>query len=112
LLKSVSKAENSHKSYVTRISLMKSSLVKIASFETLQSLLFKSIYLVHFNSVKQLYIDLNVFKLFDFRVMIYHIKKEAHIKKDALKTKIFSLKFLIQSIMFLSRLLKSAEIHY
>jgi len=52
--------------------------------------------------------------------MIYYIKKETHIRKDAytdmkkkaLKVKIYLLKFSIQSIMFLSRILKSVKMHY
>jgi len=61
---------------------MKLSSVKIVSFETLQFFLFKSMYLVHFNTVKQLYINLNVFKCFDFDIMIYHTKKEITAKKN------------------------------
>jgi len=101
---------------------MKFILTEIVSFKTLQALLLKSFYLIHFNLVKQLYIDLNVFKFFDFDVMIYYIKKEikkdTHIKKDAYnsmkkntsKTKIFSSKFLIQFIIKLSS--KSDQMHF
>jgi len=64
---------------------MKLSLIKIASFETLQSLLFKSMYFVHFDMIKQLYIDLNAFKCFGFDVMIYHIKKEITVKKKIIQ---------------------------
>ncbi len=94
---------------------MKSNSAEIISFKTLQSLLFKFSYLIHFNSVKHLYINLNMFKSFDFDVMIYHIKKEVHInikKGNSSIAKIFSSKLFIQLIMFLSRLLKSAETHY
>jgi len=115
LLKPASKAENSHKSYVSRTSLMKSNPAKIASFKMLQSLLFKFSYLIHFDLIKHLYINLNVSKSFDFDIMIYHIKKEVHtnIKKDNSSiAKTFLLKSFIQSIMFLSRLLKSAKTHY
>ena len=115
LLKSVSKAENSCKSYALRISLMKSNSAEIISFKTLQSLLFKFSYLIHFNSVKHLYINLNMFKSFDFDVMIYHIKKEVHInikKGNSSIAKTFSSKSFIQFIMFLSRLLKLTKTHY
>ena len=69
-------------------------------------LLSKSFYLVHFNSAKQLYINLNVFKVFDFNVITYHIKK------IQINVKVYSVKFSIQSIIFLSRLLKSTETRY
>lgn len=109
------KAENLHKSYVLRISLMKLNSVKIASFKTLQLLLFKFSYLVHFNAAKYLYIDLDMFKSFRFEAIIYYIKKKAHtdIKKDStIKEKTFSFKLIIQLIMFLSRLLKFTEMCY
>ncbi len=115
LLKSMPKTENSCKSYVLRISLMKSNSVKIVSFKMLQSLLFKFSYLIHFNLTKHLYINLNAFKFFDFDVMIYHIKKEVHInikKDDSSIVKIFLSKLFIQLIMFLSRLLKLTKTHY
>ncbi len=115
LLKSASKAENSCKSYASRISLMKPNPVKIVSFKTLQSLLFKLSYLIHFDLTKCLYINLNAFKSFGFDIMIYHIKKEVHtnIKKgNSSIAKIFLSKSFIQFIMFLSRLLKPAKTHY
>jgi len=115
LLKPVSKTENSCKSYASRISLMKLNSAEIASFKTLQLLLFKFSYLIHFNLIKHLYINLNTSKFFGFDVIIYHIKKEVHIniKKDNSSiAKIFSSKLFIQLIMFLSRLLKSAETYY
>jgi len=98
---------------------MKFSFVKIVSFETLQFLLFKFTYLIYFDSAKQLYIDLNVFKCFDFDVMIYHIKKEITVKeknhtvmKKNNTTTTYSFRSSIQFIMFLSRLLKFTEMHY
>ncbi len=111
----MSKTENSCKSYALRISLMKSNSAEIVNFKMLQSLLFKFSYLVHFNLIKCLYINLNVSKFFDFDVMIYHIKKEVHInikKGNSSIVKIFSSKLFIQLIMFLSRLFKSAKTHY
>jgi len=94
---------------------MKLNSAEIASFKTLQLLLFKFSYLIHFNLIKHLYINLNTSKFFGFDVIIYHIKKEVHIniKKDNSSiAKIFSSKLFIQLIMFLSRLLKSAETYY
>lgn len=74
---------------------MKFNSVKIASFKTLQLLLFKPTYLVHFNSAKQLYIDLDAFKCFDFKIIIYYTKKKTHIniKKD--NRTVYSSKLLI-----------------
>lgn len=85
---------------------MKLNLTKIISFNIFQSLLSQPTYLIHFNSAKQLYIDLNVFKCFEFKIIIYYIKKfYINIKK-------YFIKVFIQFIMFLSRLLKSAKIYY
>jgi len=115
LLKPAPKAGNPRKSYASRTSLMEPNPAEIASFETLQSLLSKPSYLVHFDSAKRLYIDLDASKSFGFGAMIYHTKEEVHtnIKEgDPPIAKTFPSKSSIQPIMFLSRLLKPAETRY
>lgn len=120
LLKSAPKAGNPRKSYATRTSLMEPNPTEIASFETLQSLLSKPTYLVHFDSAKQLYIDLDASKCFGFGAMVYHTKEPHTDNKNgglsntetSSKGKTIPLKSSIQPIMLLSRLLKSAETRY
>ena len=52
---------------------------EIASFQTLQSLLTKSSYLVHADPSRPLYIDLDSSKEFGFAGMLYHVKAPANL---------------------------------
>ena len=61
-------------------------------------------FLVHFNHDRELYINVNAFKQRDFEAMIYHLKSNADSEK--------SCRIDIEFILFLSRLLNSAEIRY
>ena len=80
---------------------------KLASFQILQILLSKSFYLIHVDSTRRIYIDLNVNKKFDLNVMMYHVKKSINWdKKD------YSSRKTIKSILFLNRLLFNVEIKY
>ena len=65
--------ENAHKQHTHHISIDKSTLKEIHSFHTLQKLFVKSIFLCHFDSEQHLYIDVNVFKQYDFNAVIYHV---------------------------------------
>jgi len=56
---------------------------------------------MHFLSKQQLYIDLDVFKEFDFEVHVYHTKKFT--EDDTSKQKF------MKSVLFLSRLLQDVE---
>ena len=80
---------------------------KLASFQTLQILLSKSFYLIHVDSTRRIYIDLNVNKKFDLSVMMYHVKKSINWNE-----KDYSSRKTIKSILFLSRLLFDVEIRY
>jgi hypothetical protein len=74
-------------------------------FLLLQKDLIKTILLMHFDKSKWLWIDLDEFKEFDFEVIVLHV-----IKKFSKET--WSIKNDIQFIMFLSRLLTTAEKNY
>ncbi len=87
---------------------MKPTTAELASFDTLQSLLSKPTYLVHFSNSKVLYIDLDASKEFGFGAMIYHVDEKAHTGMNTA----YPARNTIQPIMFLSRLLKSAETRY
>jgi hypothetical protein len=77
----------------------------MTSFLLLQENLIKTTLLIHFDKTKWLWIDLDEFKEFDFEVIVFHV-----IKKFSKET--WSIKNDIQLIMFLSRLLTTAERKY
>ena len=70
-------------------------------------MLSKFFYLIHVDSTRRIYIDLNVSKKFDLNVMMYHVKKFVNWNE-----KDYSSRKTIESILFLSRLLSDAEIKY
>ena len=78
-------------------------------FDQLQAMFFRLTILAHFNSVHQLYVDLNTLKEFRFRAHVYHCWSDDEIKADSaseVKQKN------IKSICFLSKLLVNAETRY
>ena len=83
-------------------------------FEILQSLFTIFIFLVHFDSNCHLYIDVNVFKQYSFDVIIYYVEDDsdhAVISLSDEKITEFSHQK-IQFILFLNKLLTSAERNY
>ncbi len=74
-------------------------------FLLLQKNLIKITFLIHFDKTKWFWIDLDEFKEFDFEVIVFHV-----IKKFLKET--WSIKNDIQLIMFLSKLLTTAERNY
>ena len=75
-------------------------------FNCLQEILSKGSFLHHFNSNHQLYIDLNLLKC-EVSVIVYYVKSDS----DPLKTTDIQ-KSDVQLIMFLSKLLFTAESYY
>ena len=105
LLKQTSIKESSRKTYTFKTKLdLSSNSLKMKSFETLKSALNNLNILIHFNLDRTLWLNLNVFKKFDFEVIIFHIEKDA--------TEKWSSRIAMKSIMFLSRLLTSTEFNY
>ena len=78
LLKFFLKIDNVKKTYSSRIRLDNSSFVKIEFFRILQSLLFKSSYLIHHDNKRQTFVDFDVNKKFELNVIIYHVKSFAN----------------------------------
>ena len=64
------------------------------------------IFLSHFNKSKPLYIEVDVFKKKEFNMMTYHVKRNLKLLNE------FSVFTLMKSILFLSKLLTSAEMRY
>ena len=107
LLKFFLKIDNVRKTYSNRIRLNNVSFLKIEFFRMLQFLLFKFSYLVHHDSQRQTFVDLDVNKKFELNVMIYHVKSFANWDDIG-----YSFRKFIESILFFSRLFISAETRY
>ena len=111
LLRMSSKTDIARKIFSSKARIDNSSTVELEFFKTLQIALSQSIYLIHHDSNRLIYIDLDVFKEFEFEAMIFHVKDD--LKEDFKENvKSYSFKNDIESIMFLSRLLIFAETRY
>ena len=85
---------------------MNSTHLEMKSFKSIQLALFKFVFLIHFNSKRILYVDLNFSKKKKIEVMIYHVHS------DKMSFIEYSAKRSVQSILFLSRLFTSVETRY
>ena len=106
LLKSTSKKNNVRKTFANRIKIENRTSKEIIFYKMLQFLLFAFIYLTHHNSRRQTFVNFNTNKKFDINVVVYHVKK------NSCQFDEYFFKSIIQSIMFLSRLLNSIETRY
>ena len=95
---------NAQKQHVHHISIDASTSEKLHFFHILQKLFAELIFLCHFDSEHHLYINVNMFKQYSFDAVIYYIDDDFD-----------NTEFLchnIQFIMFLNKLLMSAEQNY
>ena len=99
-------AENARRAYFSKTRVQHSTAEELASFDALQAVLAKSFYLVHPDSKRQLFIDLDASKEFGFGAMLYYVK-EAFLEPGK-----YSSRHAIESVLFLSRLLTDAETRY
>jgi hypothetical protein len=97
-----SQKEHARKSYVDRIIIDNRTTREKKSFEIIQEAFKNSRFLTHFDLIRQFLINVNAFKK-EFEVFVYHIKKDS---KDITKSTI------IESIVFLSKILTSAKKRY
>ena len=109
LLRHGSSAGNARRSYAFKTRLENPIELKKEFFRTLQELLSKLFYLVHVDSRRQLFIDLDASKEFGFGAHLYYVKEDY--LKD-LQSGQFSPRHAIEPVLFLSRLLTSAETRY
>ena len=107
LLHDESVVDNVKKIYFRNIRIKNSTAEKLAFFQILQSLLVKFFYLIHSNSIRKLFVNLDSSKKFELIDMIYHVKNIAN-----WDDKSYSFRKSIESILFLSRLLIDVEIKY
>ena len=105
LLRFDSIADETRRTYVAKTRVRNSTKKKKTAFAILQSLFFKFFFLIHFDIKRQLFINLNASKKFDFEVMIYHVKAIWNDKNCSSRNS-------IESIFFFSRLLSSIETRY
>ena len=112
LMKTMSTSKgNVWKQHVHHTSIDHLTSEEVHSFHTLQKLFAESIFLCHFDSEWCLYIDVNAFRLYGFRTVVYHIENDSNsVLVDAKSTEFSQNK--IQSILFLSKLLISVKHNY
>ena len=106
-------AESARKNYFSKTRMQHSTEKKIVSFRAIQTILSKPSYLIHVDSKRQLFIDLNVSKEFDFETMLYYLK-EIYLQKTFAKLSKcdFLSRHVIELVLFLSRLISSIESNY
>ena len=104
MLKSVFKVDNVRKTYSFKVRIESLTSDEIIVYEYIQNCLSKSNWLVHFDSIRQLYIDLNSSKKRDIDSMIYHA--------SSFDNDLYLTRTIIQFIMFFSRLISSAKSRY
>ena len=105
-LKKKSSKNNSRKNFFKKTPVDQSINGKYQSYEYLQIRFSKSSFLIHFEAIKSIFIDVNALKKKDFEVMIFHVQN------DSEKNDIIIIKNEIQSIMFFSKILIDAKSKY
>ena len=105
LTKEVIVSDSTKKRQVSKIQLYDSIHEKRATFRNLQVAFVSSTFFIHFDRKRRLYIDLNVFKQWDFAAIVYHVLENSFDDTSYFRT-------IIQSIMFLNRCLNEAKRNY
>lgn len=82
---------------------------ELNSFNQLQRFFSRLSYIVYFDKIEKLYIDVHAFKKRDFKVMIYHVKKRSQSSNTKSES---SKRTNVKSIMFLSKILSFAKQRY
>ena len=100
---------NQRKIYNQRVTIKKSSKNEIFVYETLQIVFNQSIFLLHFNFNKILFINVNTFKKLKFDIVIYYVKYE---KKYREINKLLIVKDNMKLILFFSKYLTNVENRY
>lgn len=107
LLKPSPVAGNARKSFASRTRVENATPLEKEAFRILQSLLSAPTYLIHHDPARQLFIDLDSSKEFGIGAMVYHVKIGANWDGKG-----FPPRKSLEPILFLSRLLTSAETRY
>ena len=88
LLKNASQKNKQRQRHNKQTSINDFSKAEIDFFNQLQSSFNRSIFLIHFDRIKILYIDIDASKKRDFDIIIYHVKRKKSINE---KPEIFSI---------------------
>ena len=104
LLRCALKKEQSRKSFSVHIDLKNFISNEIDSFNQIQKVFFKANFLHHFDTRKTLFADIDAFKIYDFEIMIYHLKNDKFLNNTMILKS-----FEIELILFLSRMLSIVE---
>ena len=104
LLKNEFKQRFQKKIFSKRTMLNETTNQKYEVYEQLQHIFNQSSFLIHFDSNKSIYIDVNASKRKNFDVMIFHVKNDSSNE--------FICRTNVQSIMFLNKQLSDAESRY
>ena len=110
LLRHASIKGRSRQQHSRRISIDDSSSTEIDAFSQLQKSFSRFTFLIHFDKIRVLYIDIDVNKKRDYDVMIYHVKR-----RDDVESVVFSSSSKrtdVELIMFFSKILSSVESRY
>ena len=77
LTKKIIVSDSTKKRQINKIQLYDSIHEKRATFRNLQIAFVSSTFFIHFDKKRRLYIDLNVFKQWNFAVIVYHVLKNS-----------------------------------
>lgn len=108
LLKGAPVAGTPRRAYAGKTKLLDPTEAELNSYKLLQEALGSQRYLVHYNPVRQLYADIDSSKETGMGAMIYHVKD----KDSSVKAGDYPARSNVEPIIFLSRLLTSAETRY
>ena len=102
-------ADNARRAYSSKTRVQNPTKAELTSFRSLQQLLSQPSFLVHVNTQRQLFINLNASKEFGIEAMLYYVKKPflKNLKPDT-----FPPRHAIEPVLFLSRLITPAESRY
>ena len=106
LLKPAPKEGSARKAFASRTRIEDRTPKEVASYKVLQSLLSAPTYLTHHDPRRQTFVDLDASKEFGIGAVVYHVKEGCCQPGE------YPPRSAIQPIMFLSRLLNSAETRY
>ena len=99
------------KTLATRFQLKKPFSDELKTFQNIQNAFRKNSFLMHFQHIKFLFIDVNAFKKNGFATMIYHFKTSSSFFKNS-DPKAAPFRIDIEPIMFLFKFLNDFEIRY
>lgn len=97
---------HARKSYTMRTVIKEPTQAELGGFAVMQKLFSRPTWLAHFNHKRPLYMDLDASKERGFGVVVYHVKGDYNLAIAGVKRQD------IEPILFLSKMLTTAESHY